>query len=318
MIKKKKKNKALPLLIMVGILIVFTVMYTVMKSANDKAEAERLAEEAAKNQVLTLAAFEGSELSSLSYTLADSDTITFKVSEGKWYLSKDKNFPLNSTIVTQMANSILSITANRAVTEGRMEDYGLDKPTLKIVAKYGEDSHEYRVGQYNAAIGAYYFMADGEMYLVSTDYGYYFNYDLDSLLLLDAIPADIDAEYFNSVTLSFGGNQKEYTLEEHFTSLETLIRSIPLTNCADYYAEEEELTEYGIAGEEFLTLNYKALYSTTDADGNTQTSRLDTTYTILFGKTTADGSVYAKPEKSSIVYLIPAETMGKFSALFAN
>jgi len=273
---RKKKNKVLPLLILVGVLVVFIIAYSILKSANDKAEADRLAEEAAQNQTITIAAYEASELSSLSYTLAGEDAITFKVSdEGEWYLSNDKNFPLNEELVSAMANSVISITASRPVTEGELSDYGLDAPILKISVRYSDDSHEYRVGNYNNIMGAYYFLADGEMYLVSTNFGYYFNYDLDSLMVLDTVPTDIEADYINSVTVKIGGTERVYSEAEDLSTLESLIRSIPLKNCADYYADESELQGFGITGDDYITVDYKALYQATDSDGNTTSSRLN-------------------------------------------
>ncbi|MBQ9997112.1 MAG: hypothetical protein IJP32_12115 [Clostridia bacterium] len=171
------------------------------------------------------------------------------------------------------------------------------------------------MGDYNSfGGGAYYFMMDGTMYTIPTGLTSYFDYDLDALLQLDTMPTDIEQDYINSITVTVDGAEKVIDDTNGIAALFDLFGDITLTECADYYTDETERAgTYGLDGSDKIVISYKRAVTSTDANGNQTTNRLDTSYTFLFGEE-RDGAYYASPEKSTIAYLVNAETVEKITA----
>ncbi|MBO5257069.1 MAG: DUF4340 domain-containing protein [Clostridia bacterium] len=314
--KRKKKNKYIPLIVLLAFIVVMAAAYTMLSSANDKKEAEQAAEAAAANAVEMIAEYDYTTTVGLTYQRAGSDPVKLQVVNGQWKLTDDENFPVNQTTVAAMANAIASIGIRNHVTEGDPADYGLAEPAYTIEVTYdGGVSHQYRIGDYNSfGGGAYYFMMDGAMYTIPTGLTSYFDYELADLLQLDTMPTDIEQDYINSITVTADGAEKVIDDANGIASLFDIFNDITLTECADYYTDETERTEtYGLDGSDKITISYKRAVTSTDAEGNQTTNRLDTSYTFLFGKE-HDGAYYVSPEKSTIAYLVSAETVEKIAA----
>lgn len=309
--KKKKKNKYVPLIVLLAFIAVMAVAYSALSKSNDKKEAEEAAAEAAANAVEMIAEYDSANMTKLSYKVGDGENIEFEVVNGEWKLSADENFPLNQSTVSSMASAISSIGIKNHIDEGDPADYGLDEPAYTIEVEYENgDAHQYRIGDYNSfGSGVYYFMMDGKMYTIVSGLGSYFNYELDDLLVLEDMPTDIDEEYINSITIMLNGEEKTVEDTDEISALFELFGDIRLTDCADYYMYEDEAAEYGLDGTGKLVISYKRAVTSTDADGNETTSRLDTSYTFLLGNACDDDSYYGSPEKSTIAYRIDADTV---------
>ncbi|MGN1346913.1 MAG: DUF4340 domain-containing protein [Eubacteriales bacterium] len=316
--KRKKKNKFLPLVLLLAAAVFFAVAYAMLSRSNDRKEAEAAAEEAAANALEMITEYDSSTTTELSYKRPESDPIALYFSNGTWYLKSDETFPVNQSLVSSMAGAIASIGVKDHVTEGSAADYGLEEPEYQINVSYSDGtSHEYRIGDYNSfGGGAYYFMADGEMYTISGGLNSYFAYDLDDLLQQDSMPTDIEQDYINSITLFWDGGERVIDDTDGIASLFDFFGDIFLTDCADYYSDESERAElYGLDGSRKMVISYKRAVTTTDADGNETTNRLDTSYTFLFGAEAGhDESYYGAQEKSTMVYLVDAETVNKIAA----
>lgn len=312
MAKAKKKNKYLPLIILAAVLVVLLIAYKALSGANDRKEAEEAAKLAAENADIMIAQYDYTTTTSLSYQLKGMDELKFAVSGSSWIYLPDEKFPLDQTIIAQMAAAIAQIAVECTVSEGSPADYGLDDPNYIINVKYSDGtSHEYKIGDYNTFNSAYYFMADGDMYMISSGLLPYFNYTLDDLLLLDEIPYSewSDTAYVNFITVKNGEKYAEITDTDGKSAVIDLLKYFPLKDCADYYADEEEkISDYGIDGSIAVVVNYKKAKTSTDADGNETTTYLDTGYSLTFGNQTEDGDYYVSPSGSNIVYLIDEET----------
>lgn len=309
--KKKKKNKYLPLIVLLAFIVVMAAAYSALSKSNDKKEAEKAAEEAASNAVEMIAEYDSSTAVSLSYTRRGEETIAFEVSSGEWVLCSDTNFPLDQSIVSSMASAISSIGIKNHIDTGDPSEYGLEEPAYTIEVAYENgDAHKYRIGDYNSfGGGAYYFMMDGSMYTISGGLSSYFDYTLDDLLVLEDMPTDIDEEYINSITVTWDGEENVIEDTDGISALFDLFGDIRLNDCADYYTTEDERAEYGLDGTRKISISYKRAVTSTDADGNENTSRLDTSYTFLFGNATDGDSYYGSPEKSTIAYGIDSDTV---------
>lgn len=308
--KKKKKNKYVPLIVLLAFIVVMAAAYSALSKSNDKKEAEEAAEEAAANAVEMIAEYDSANMTKLSYKVGDGENLEFEVVNGEWKLCSDEKFPLSQSVISSMASAISSIGIKSHIDEGDPADYGLDDPSYTIEVTYENgDAHQYRIGDYNSfGGGVYYFMMDGNMYTIVSGLGSYFDYELDDLLELEDMPTDIDEEYINSITVVWDGEEKVIDDEDGISALFELFGDIRLTDCADYYMDEDETAEYGLDGTRELVISYKRAVTSTDADGNETTSRLDTSYTFLLGKVCEDG-YYGSPEKSTIAYSMDAETV---------
>ena len=57
-IKRKKKNKYVPLVVLCAIMVAMIVAYSAMSAANKRAEADRLAAEAESNKTIIIANYD--------------------------------------------------------------------------------------------------------------------------------------------------------------------------------------------------------------------------------------------------------------------
>jgi len=303
---KKHKNKALPLIVLVLILAGLLIGYSALSRANDRREAEELAAEQAANAVTMIAEYDYTTTSKLSYQPAGGEKLTFLASAGAWSYADDAKFPLNQTIVTQMAAAVSQIGVITEVTEGTPADYGLDAPLYTIEIAYADGTaHTYRIGDYNSFNGANYFSMDGDMYMVASALTSYFDYTLEELLKLDTVPSSDWAElgYVSEITVSNGESTAVITEDEAKSAAIDAIGKVRLTNCADYYADADEKSAYGITSGASVTVKYKKAVTTADESGNENTTYLDTSWTLNIGSS-AEGGTYAAPANSDIVYLI--------------
>lgn len=310
---KKRKNKALPLIILVAVLVVMIIAYSALSSANDKKEAELAAKEAAENADIMLANYDASTVTKLSYQVSGADKLTLLCSNGVWSYADDAKFPLNQTIAASMASAISSIAAECEVTEGTASDYGLDNPAYTINVTYSDGtSHNYKIGDYNSFNASYYFSADGDMYMVASGLIPYFSYELGDLLMPDTIPTSdwSDMNYVSEITVKTADCENTITDEDGKTALIGKIGEISLTNCTDYYAEPEEKAAYGLDGSTVITVKYKKAVTSTDADGNQSTTYLETSYVLDFGAAVGhDEGYYVSPANSNIVYAVDETTV---------
>ena len=314
---KKKKNRALPLIVLTAVLLAFVIGYRLLVSANERREAEEADREAAANQPIQIASYDPESMTALSYQARGADPLSFTLKNGTWHWDGDAEFPVEQTILTQMANAISNIGVQQRVEEGDPAAYGLTEPEFLITASYSGYSHEYRIGDYNTFSGSYYFMADESIYMISSGLLPYFEYELDDLLAKDTLPASdwTDETAVSSVTVTADGSARTITDDETKTAALAAIRKLSFYSCSDYDTTEEEKAAFGIDGTSSVSVTYKKAVTSTDGDGNESTNYLDTTYTVQFGGTAdEEGKRYGGPAKSKLTYVLDGETVASILA----
>ncbi len=339
--KRKKKNKAQPLLILVGILAVLTVAYAAVSSANDKREA---AEAAAANvdTTIMLAQQDYTAITELKWK-TDGEWISLTQSAGKWSLTEDGKFPLDQAKAAQLGNAIASIGAMRAVEEGTAAQYGLDEPACEIHVCYGPGTtYKYAIGNHNSFNDAYYFRDDdGAFYMIASGLLTYFQVDLHDLILLDTgLDYMTDADLV-SFTVTDGDRNQTFTqtaaevtaedgttttiYDADMTDLYGLFCELDLLSWEDYYADADEMAaSYGIDGSKTMTLTYKKSVTVggdTATDGQNQTptstTKVDAAYEIRFG-TSSDGTAWYSPKGSTIVYTASSDIVEQILTYAGN
>ena len=308
--KTRKKNPLIPLLALVLILAALLVVYKVLAAENErKAAAEALAAQE-DNTAVTVADFDLAAMTALEYRARDGEPLRFTVVNGAWRYEADPAFPLNASMIAQMASSVASITASRTVDEGAPADYGLDDPACTVTVEYGTERHTYKTGDYNSFSGSYYLMADGVICLVSQNLASTFSRSLDDLLVRDTIPSTewASREYVNGVTVRDGDTERTVTDADEIEELLTALGRVSLYTCTDYAADDGERAACGLDGSRSVTVSYRKAVSTQDSEGNTTaTNYLDTSYTLLFGDE-VDAGVYCSPLSSTMIYTVSPDT----------
>ena len=310
--KTKKKNKFVPLVVLLIALAALLGIYRFITVRNARRETERRDELQANEQKQMIAEYDYTTVTHLSYTKKGGEKLSFSVEGGTWVLDSDRHFPLDITTVTKMAAAIAQIAVECEVDGGSDESvYGLDDPEYTITVSYSEGGeHTYKIGSYNSFNSSYYFSADGDYYMIASGLLPYFNYTLDELMLLDTNPSSewSDVSYINSITVTRGGEERQIGISgrEEFVSL---FAALPYTDCADYYADADERDMYGLTGEKKITVNYKKVNTVTDSDGNSSKTYLDRDYTVIFGNENEGGKVFFSPSGSNIVYFASADAV---------
>ena len=335
--KRKKKNKALPLFVLVAILAVLAVAYFALSAANDKREAEEAAAAAADTTIM-LAEQDPAAITELKYRTGDGDWITLQQSGGVWTLADDPKFPLNQSTAAGMGAAIASIGAIRTVEEGAAADYGLDAPACEIHVSYGAGTtYKYAIGDRNSFNNAYYFRNDdGAFYMIASGLLTYFQTDLADLIVLDTALATLTDADIVGFTVQDGDRTGEYrqtaeevtaedgstgtVYSEDVTALYDLFCELDLFSWADYYADSAEMAQtYGIDQTRSLTLTYKKSVAvdagTGAANGQAagQTTKVDASYVLYFG-TSEDGQTYYSPRGSTIVYRVADDVVNGIMA----
>lgn len=310
--QRKKKNKFLPMIVLAVLLAALVIGTSVLSSANDRKAAEEAAELAAQNASILLAEYDASTTASISYSRNDEEFLTFRVKNGQWVYEADEHFPLNQTIVGSMASALSSMAAQRTVEDADPEAFGLNNPAYVITVEYNDGtSHVYTIGNYNSFTGGYYFTMDGACYMIASGLIPYFDYSLNDLLALDTVPVSDwqDIGYVSSVTVTRDGASCEITDETGMTEALGKLGALSLTICEDYYADESEKAAYGMDGSDGVTVKYKKAVTATDANGNSSTNYLETSYTFVIGENNIGG-----PAKSSIVYHLSEDAVTELLA----
>ena len=313
--KRRRSHPLAKLGVLCAVALVLALAYGALRAANAKKAAEeaQAAMEAAQAANVTVAAFEPSELSSLTYSSNGREPLTFIVVNGAWQWKDDPAFPLDQSALASMGTAVTKITALRAVesVEGGLEACGLAEPSCTVTASYGGDEHTYLCGDYNAVAKAYYLMADGKIYLTSDNLGMYFGKALPDLLARDTIPsADWTArDLVTSAVIRDGEREVTLTdaeeLDEYLSSFSTLY----LRDYADYHADAAEKAALGLDGSRSVTVNYRKSVSTSDENGGSVTNYLDTSYVFYIGLPSEEdpAKTVASPASSDVAYLITTE-----------
>ena len=255
---KKRKNKLIPLFVLLAVFAVILFAYLALSDANDRREAE---EAAAQDTLIPLAELDASTVTELRYKNRDlsDEWLTFTKSGDKWQAA-DPRFPLNTDRVAAMASAISNIAANRSVDGGSAAEFGLDEPAVQIEVTYnGSTTYRYAIGDKNTFNGEYYFRNDdGQIYMIAAGLLPYFQYAMEDLILLDSPVSDIQTEYIRAITVTLPtGEERVFTTAEDIAAVYDLFCEFDCTRYADYYADDAEMAEYGITKTAGIRIDYK-------------------------------------------------------------
>lgn len=146
-------------------------VYVLLKK-NGTEEAAAVEEEDENEEIVSIS---GDEIANLTFEL-DGSEVTWVKEEDGWYLSGDKEFPVDESKMTTLISSISSISAERTLEDvSNLKDYGLENPVNVIkVEKTDESTETIYVGSKNPSTGDTYICLNDKqdtVYTVGSDLG---------------------------------------------------------------------------------------------------------------------------------------------------
>ena len=312
---KKTVIIALALLLVLALLI---VGYTMLKDKNERdAEQEQIDEQ---TKAVYVNNFEAENMKTLSYTTGETSLSFEKDANGSWKLSDDIFFPIDSSIVGNMANAVSSLRAERAIESEESPDFGFDEPVLKIDGEYSDGSKlSLCIGASNDYNGCVYLkdLAADKMYMVEDGLKTAFEHTKEDLMLIDEFPSINDDLLVSLEIKDADGKENTVTDKTGLKESAEVFRRLSFSADNAFYADDEKLSECGISVDSphaFMTFGKQV--SVTNDDGTMSTVVQIEEMKIVFGKshviqkTDDDGNVtestyyYYTTEGNHVVYSV--------------
>ncbi|BCJ93441.1 hypothetical protein acsn021_10100 [Anaerocolumna cellulosilytica] len=185
----KKKSKNL-LLLLIGMVLLIGV-YLLLVQYNKKEQSEAEIADESTNSILTL---EADRIDTIYFKNSSGEMTIKKGADGVWKYTEDETFPVRQTNAENMKNALTNITSSRTITEDTKElaAYGLNSPSIQITVttKDGEATNISLGTEVPIAGGHYARLNDGnEVYIVTTAFYNYFNYNLTQMTEVETIPS---------------------------------------------------------------------------------------------------------------------------------
>lgn len=304
---KKKKNKILPLVIMLAAVILFGGAYFLIDRMDLNAEPED------KSTVVAIQSKSADDIVSVTFNDKNGKPLTFVKEDSVWIYKDEKEFPVDYDSVHELVSGFGTILATREL-DSTSEDFGFDDPQNVISLTYAEDEGDtvvkYTVGITNSFNSGTYVRDDvnGKIYLAASNLAEIFaDKERDDFIKLDIAAFDVEPTSTHTVTIVGADGSKNVITDvdgiEEF--LGDPFGNIDCMDWVEYDCDEVDMAKYGITkGEDkaSILLNYKTTVSVKDENGESTPKRQEATYNIWFGDTVDDGSVYYTITDSTFVY----------------
>lgn len=291
--EKKKKQ----MLLLLGVFVLLLVVLFCMRWTNQKQE-EKLAQEKESERIFIT---DMKQISRISYHIGEEE-MTFVLEEGSWSYEPDMDFPLDSYYPDLIADAFGNLEAVRELKEvDDAADYGMDQPAYTVELT-DEELGEETLYFGDASGEDYYLMvkSTGKIYTVSSDALKYFDYSLADMAALDQYPSIGSGNLLkeeivkNGEMIIYDSENEDDT--ENIAAVAGGLGAATLSNVANYSAEEEELSNYGLTEDERIVV--KVTYLEDDEEKE---------MTLYIGKEDGEDHRYVMLNDSKIVYLIGTE-----------
>lgn len=206
------KKKLLPLCVLAGVVVVLAVILALLSIFGGEED---------EDTGIALFSVTADDLNAIAYQDGDTDVALTKGEDGVWTLDSDSRLPIDQDAVSELANSITGMTAQRELGEDAdVDSMGFATPEMRISFTAGEDSYTLTVGDQNSMTDTYYARLgeEGPVYTIATS----------SLSSLCKTPrqlykaqdiTDIESSDVTAMTLETGSETLSFTLEDETWTL---------------------------------------------------------------------------------------------------
>lgn len=320
---KKKKKNLITLLAMTAALVILVVGYMAASRWKEKEEEKENIEE----PEIVLYSLESDAVLALNLRSGDYE-VTLRRDENAWEVAEDNEFPLDSSAVEKMLDSIAEFQAKRLVQKQveNLSEYGLDAPDVSVGIQKADGVEDVIcIGDKSGIGGGYYACLKGsqDVYLISEQVQEVFGIKEENLVLLDTVPvfsADtanglkVSGERFPEFTIAESDDKRDLTAMalyllylygtyrepvlvdiQNFSEIMKNYTSMDLGSFVSYHAEDKE--KYGLKNpKDALTVWYK-------------NEEVQQEFTVYFGSMDLEETgYYVNLEGSNQIFLMEKES----------
>lgn len=272
-------------------------------------------EEKMKGEETAIIDVDSSEITYLSWNYEEE--VSFRYEDDKWQYTQDENMSVDQELLGDIAEDLSDIISDKKVEDVKnLSLYGLSDPAYTLTVE-ADQTYEISIGDESFTDGEVY-ISNGDGYVYLTDSGLIdkISYSLLDLVQKEEIPemetvSSVSVEkdspvnivykeesgycYSDAYTYYLKDGEEYQNLDNDNTAsvIETLT-GFSWSGCADYYAEDSELGDYGLDDPDAaVSIKYK------DDEGEQQT--------FEYELGVSGENYYAKLKDSRIVYSIGQE-----------
>ncbi|HJC80977.1 MAG TPA: DUF4340 domain-containing protein [Candidatus Mediterraneibacter excrementipullorum] len=264
----------------------------------------------------------------------------FTCEDGKWSYEGDDRMAVDQDLLNEIAENLSDITSDKKVEEVQsLGVYGLNDPLYNITIKTADDTYEIAVGDETFSDGEVYISnGDGYVYLTDSKLIDDISYSLLDCVQKEEIPEmesisevsvknedTVDMVYQEDSGYCYSDAYTYYMKDgEEWVNLDnententfSQLSEFSWEECVDYYAEESELSAYGLDDPAAsVSITYVPAEDQEEADssnngseeedddGSEESSQQEFKYEVGM----SDDIYYAKLKESDIVYRISGE-----------
>ena len=270
----------------------------------------------------TIVDVDSADITKLSWNYEDE--VSFTREDDEWKYGSDDKMAVDQELLDEIAENLSNITSDKMVEEVQsLGVYGLSEPQYNITVETEDETYEIAVGDETFSDGEVY-ISIGDDYVYLTDAGLIddISYSLLDCVQKEEIPEmesissvsvnnedtlDIvyaeDSGYCYSDAYTYylkDGESYQNLDNENTESMFTTMSEFAWEECVDYYAEDPELSSYGLDEPD---AEVSIVYTPAEEEDDSENADSDE-QTFSYEVGTADGAYYAKLTDSNIVYSI--------------
>lgn len=270
----------------------------------------------------TIVDVDSADITKLSWNYEDE--VSFTREDDEWKYESDDKMAVDQELLDEIAENLSNITSDKMVEEVQsLGVYGLSEPQYNITVETEDETYEIAVGDETFSDGEVY-ISIGDDYVYLTDAGLIddISYSLLDCVQKEEIPEmesissvsvnnedtlDIvyaeDSGYCYSDAYTYylkDGESYQNLDNENTESMFTTMSEFAWEECVDYYAEDSELSSYGLDEPD---AEVSIVYTPAEEEDDSENADSDE-QTFSYEVGTADGAYYAKLTDSNIVYSI--------------
>lgn len=243
---KKRKNRTLPVLI--GVFVVLGAAFFGVSSYKDYLVRKNKADEQAG--IISMNRMEQIEKISLG---SGSNQLSFERSGDQWIYTDEKDFPLDQSGVTAIADTASKLTADRKLEDhDDWKDYGLDEPDKEVtVTDQSGTVTTIMIGSGTDSL--YYARIEGDeaVYVIEATLPDQIKTSIYDMAEHEQLPA-ISTDAIQKIELVKNGKTFDYEITGETdedgtkTALQNGISGITIDRCVDFKPSQEKLEQYGL------------------------------------------------------------------------